>query len=471
MVRGDTAYVAFFDQGFYVLDIKNPADPKVVGHTFTPGNARVIELKGNLAYVTDWFAGVQVIDISDAYHPAIIGSYDTSGAAWGIGIKGDYAYIGDWWGGVAVLDIGSPASPTLAGHYHSPSQPRNQVMQVAVQGKFAYTANSATGLQVFDITNPLNPTWATGVDIKGTVNAIWLDGPVAYLAVDGGEDEGLVVANIRNPYQTHRIGGMNIVGGAQGVQVYGRRAYVASSRAGLMVMDVKNPGEPQRIAVYPSKLSDVWVDSERIFIATLDHGLEVLDMDLKPTSHYKTGHEAVLVRVRGDTVFLYEKSVGIRVLDISGENVRPIALFETGEALSDILLEDDLLYATGQQSGLMVVDISSLTQPKIQAIYPLTQRAVKVTLTNNTALLGGADIITAVKLQPPIILTKVGEKKLRAVIPKDMPIGAYNVVEVDAKGGQDRSRNALKVEMQRFSKPKITPEEFQRLLQEQRKLR
>ncbi len=521
VVRGDTAYVAFFDQGFYVLDIKNPADPKVLGHTSTPGNARVIELKGNLAYVTDWFAGVQVIDISDAHHPAIIGSYDTSGAAWGIGIKGDYAYIGDWWGGFAVLDISSPASPTLAGHYHAPSQPRNQVMQVAVQGrtsavgagragtaavqgrtsavgagdgmdaggratqgavagragtaaaqgKFAFTANSATGLQVFDITNPLNPTWATGVDINGTVNAIWLDGQVAYLAVDNGEDEGLVMADIRNPYQTHRIGGMSIVGGALGVQVHNGRAYVASSRAGLIVMDVKNPGHPQRIAVYPAKLNDVWVDNDRIFIATVDRGLEVLDMDLKPISRYKMSHEAVLVRARGDTAFLYEKGVGIRVLDVSGENVRPIALFETGEALSDIMLEDDLLYATGQQSGLMVVDISSLTQPEIQAIYPLTQRAGKVTLTNNTALLGGADIITAVKLQPPIILTKVGEKKLRAVIPKDMPIGAYNVVEVDAKGGKVRSRNALKIEMQRFSKPKITHEEFQRLLQEQRKLR
>ncbi|MEQ6341152.1 MAG: hypothetical protein M3A44_05720 [Gammaproteobacteria bacterium] len=469
VVRGDTAYVAFFDQGFYVLDIKNPAELKVLGHTSTPGNARVIELKGALAYVTDWFAGVQVIDISDAHHPAIIGSYDSSGAAWGIGIKGNYAYIGDWWGGFVVLDISNPASPALVGHYHAPSQPQNQVMQVAAQGKFAYTANSATGLQVFDITNHLNPTWATGLDINGTAKAVWLDGPVAYLAVEGGEDEGLVVADIRNPYQTHRIGGMKIVGGAQGVQVYNGRAYVASSRAGLIAMDVKNPGQPQHLAAYPAKLNDVWVDSNRIFIATVDRGLEVLDTVLKPILRYKTDHEFALVRARGDTVFLYEKGVGIHVLDVGVKNVRQIALFETGEELSGITLEDDVLYAAGQQSRLMAVDISSLTQPKIRAIYPLTQRVGKVTLTNNIALLGGADIITAVKLLPSIELTIIGEKKMQAIIPKDMPLGAYNIVQIDRNGGKEISHNALKIEMPRFSKPKITPEEFQRLLQEQKK--
>ncbi|MDX1252414.1 MAG: hypothetical protein IDH49_09260 [Gammaproteobacteria bacterium] len=463
VVRGNVAYAAFFDQGFYVLDISNPAQPKPLGHVATPGNARAIALQGDLAYVTDWFAGVQVIDVTDPTHPAIIGSYDTSGAAWGIGLKGDHAYIGDWWGGFAVLDISAPKRPALAGHYHA----RGQVTQVAAQGKFAFTANGANGMQVFDISNPLNPTWATGVDVEGTVRSIWLDGSLAYLAVDGGADEGLMRVDVRNPYQPHVVDKVKISGGALNARTHEGRAYVMTSR-GLVVVDGVDPAQTRPLAAY--KVNDVWGDNGRVFLAT-DHGLAMFDTRHKEKLHHKSTTEALLVRARGNEVFVHERGAGIRILDIAGGDFRQTGLFATDEPLSDLRLEGEILYATARDSGLLAINIADPAQPVIQAIYPLVQPATRIEISSGAALLGGGDIITSVRLLPPVAQTSAGDGKIQLEIPKDLPLGSYDLVRLRPDGGREVSRNALKIEMPRFSKPKITPEEFQRLLREQRKLR
>ena len=463
VVRGNIAYAAFFDQGFYVLDITNPAAPQQIGHTPTPGNARAIELKDNFAYVTDWFAGVQIIDISDNTAPTIVGEYDTSGAAWGIGIKGDYAYIGDWWGGFVTLDISNPKMPTLADHYHA----RGQILQIAAQGKFAYAAISNGGVQIFDITNPLNPTWVTGIEVDGVLKGLLLDGTQMYLAVGSGNDSGVVVVDISNPFQARRINRIAIEGGVQRLRIGAGRLYYINA-TGLGVIALGNPAQPQLLPGYAAKINDLWIDDKRIYLAT-DQGMEVLDVQLNVTSRYKIVREATLVRARGNTAFLYVAGLGIRVLNVADGTVRPISLFDPDELLSDLNLDDGVLYATGQDAPLLTIDITDLQRLKIQSLYPLAQPATGITLTNNTALLAGGDIITSVKLLPAAVITRRDKKDIRLTLPKGFPPGTYHAVSIAPNGKRSMGYNMLNIDMPRSTKPKITPEEFQRLLQEQRK--
>ncbi len=467
VVRGDTAYAAFFDQGFYVLDITNPATPQQIGHIPTPGNARVIELKDNFAYVTDWFAGVQVIDISNKTAPTIVGEYDTSGAAWGIGIKGDYAYIGDWWGGFAVLDISNPKMPTLADHYHA----RGQILQIAAQGKFAYAAIENGGVQIFDITNPLNPTWVTGMDVDGAIKGLLLDGTLIYIAVDSGNDSGVVVVDISNPFQARRINHIAIEGGVQRVKIGAGRLYFINAK-GLGVIDLGSPAQLRLLPGYAAKINDMWIDDKRIYLAT-DQGMDVLDVQLNVKSRYKIVREATLVRARGNAVFLYVAGLGMRVLDVTGieagATIRPLSFFDPDEILSDLTLEDGVLYATGQDAHLLAIDITDLQRLKIQSLYPLARPATGITITNNTALLAGNDIITSVKLLPPVVITRRDKKDIRLTLPKGLPAGTYHAVSIAPNGKRSMGYNMLNIEMSRAVKPKITPEEFQRLLQEQRK--
>lgn len=488
VIRGNTAYAAFFDQGFYVLDITNPAEPRKIGHTLTPGNARAIELKDHLAYVTDWFAGVQVIDVSNETAPVIVGGYDTRGAAWGIGIKGNYAYIGDWWGGFSVLDISNPKAPALADTYHI----RGPVLEIVAQGKFAYAAIENGGVQVFDITNPLNPTWMTGIEVDGAIGGLLLDGNTLYITVSTGNDAGLVLVDISNPFQIRRTTSLAIAGGVQRARIGAGRLYFINV-AGLGVMDLSNIARhgkitdcsrdaamrreqsqetiitnPPSCTHYTVKANDLWIDDKHIYLAT-DQGMDVLDMHLNVKMQYKIVREATLVRAHGNAVFLYVAGLGIRVLDISGNAVRPVSLFEPGEPLSDLALEDGVLYATGQRANLLAIDIENLARLKIQGIYPLTRPATGIKIINNTALLAGHDIIISVKLFPLAVITRRDKKEVRLTLPKGMPAGTYHAVNIAPSGKRSIGYNMLNIEIPRFSKPKITPEEFQRLLQEQKK--
>jgi len=463
VVRGDTAYAAFFDRGFYVLDISNPAQPRQIGHTPTPGNARGIALKDDLAYVTDWFAGIQVIDISNKRIPVIVGGYDTSGAAWGIAINGGHAYIGDWWGGFTVLDISNPAKPTLVDRY----QARGRVMHIAAQGKFAYAAMDNGGVHIFEITNPLNPTWITAAEVEGNISGLLLEGTVIYVAVGSGKDSGLVLIDVRNPFQARRTRHLAVEGGVQRIRSGMGRVYF-SGDYGLGVIDPSDPDRAKSWSNQAAKINDLWIEGKRILLAT-SQGLEVLDDQLNLKLHFQTAHPAGIVRARNNKVFLYGTALGMRVLDVSSAKVRPISSFAAAETLSDMIVEGDEIYATGTDGNLLVIDIAAPVRPRIKWMYPLTRPATGIKIINGAALLAGNDIITSVRLLPPVTVKRHGKKEIRVLLPKDMPSGTYDMVDIAPDGKASFSRNILNIETPRFSKPDITTEEFQQLLQEQRK--
>jgi len=463
VVGGDTAYAAFFDKGFYVLDISDPVNPRQIGYTPTPGNARGIALKDEFAYVTDWFAGIQVIDVSDKTAPVIVGEYDTGGAAWGIGIKGNHAYVGDWWGGFAVLDISNPKKPAQVDRY----QARGKVMQIAVQGKFAYAAMDNGGVQVFDITNPLNPTWMTSVEIDGNTTGLLLDGTMIHVAVGSGRDSGLVIIDASNPFQARRIKHIPVKGGVEHIAGGAGRLYFSNNR-GLGVIDMFDPDRARPWYVYAAKIYDLHVKDGRIFLAT-GRGMEVLDEKFRLKLRYQTRHPASMVRVQGTKAFLYGTKLGLRVLDMSGTKVRPVSSFEPAENLSGMALDGDVLYATGTNWNLLEVDISRLTALRIRGIYPLARPATGIKIADGNAFLAGNDIITSVKLLPPATLTRRAVREVRMLIPKELPAGSYDAVAIAPDGTRHISHNVLKIDIPVFSKPDITPEQFQQLLQEQRK--
>ncbi|MFZ2540785.1 MAG: hypothetical protein WAW75_03305 [Gallionella sp.] len=463
VVRGDTAYAAFFDRGFYVLDISHPELPRQIGHTSTPGNARGIALKDDLAYVTDWFAGIQVIDISDKTSPVIVGEYDTSGAAWGIGIKGDHAYIGDWWGGFAVLNIGDPKKPTQVDRY----QARGKVLQITAQGKFAYAAVDNGGVQIFDISNPLNPTWITSVEVDGNITGLLLEGTVIHAAVGKGQDSGLVVIDISDPYQAYRIRHINVVGGVQRIRSGTGRLYFSNSY-GLGVIDLSDPERSRAWFKLASEINDLWIEDGRVLLAT-GQGLEVLDDQLDVQLSYKAAHAASLVRARGEDVFLYGKELGVHVLNVSSTQVGLVSSFDPAEALSDMTVEQDLLYTTGSAGDLLAIDTADLTRFKISGIYPLTTPATGIKIINGMALLAGNDTVTAMKLLPLVAVTRRSKNEVRLNLPKEMPAGSYHAVDIATDGTRSISYNVLNIDMPNLSKPGVTLEEFQQLLQAERK--
>ncbi len=77
------------------------------GHRLGP--ARAVPMAGNYAYVAA--EGLLVIDISDPANPRLAGFYDQVGAANGVALAGHYAYMVNNTDGLQVIDVDNPANP------------------------------------------------------------------------------------------------------------------------------------------------------------------------------------------------------------------------------------------------------------------------------------------------------------------------------------------------------------------------
>jgi hypothetical protein len=157
-LRGDYAYVGV-GNGLEVLDVSDPAAPRVVGATPLPRQLHELELAGDYAYAlglptfpTLVNRPLMVIDIARPEAPRLVAMLELeAGADASLAVSGRYAYLG---GGPStrVFDLAEPTNPQqlatvgdLAGQ---------ALLDIAVAGRFLYGAAGAQGMRVFDVVDP-----------------------------------------------------------------------------------------------------------------------------------------------------------------------------------------------------------------------------------------------------------------------------------------------------------------------------
>jgi hypothetical protein len=111
---------------------------------------------------------------------------------------------------------------------------------------------------------------------RGPALAVAVSGNYAYLA---DEYAGVQVIDVSKPSNPQRIGGYDTSGRALGVAVLGNYAYVADYLAGLQVIDVSNPANPQRAGGNGSfDAYSVVVSGEKVYVGANPNGLAVLNL-------------------------------------------------------------------------------------------------------------------------------------------------------------------------------------------------
>lgn len=96
---------------FQVLDIAEPARPRVLGTLKGLGNTRQIYVAGTTAFVTARQDGLWLIDVSDGAKPAVISHYDTVEMATGIWASGQVAFVATRQYGIELVDVSDPRQP------------------------------------------------------------------------------------------------------------------------------------------------------------------------------------------------------------------------------------------------------------------------------------------------------------------------------------------------------------------------
>ena len=62
---------------------------------FSRGNANDVKVVGHYAYVALGRGGLTIVDVSNPAAPRLVGGYDTSGSAHGVAVADGYAYVAD----------------------------------------------------------------------------------------------------------------------------------------------------------------------------------------------------------------------------------------------------------------------------------------------------------------------------------------------------------------------------------------
>ncbi|OQX01839.1 MAG: hypothetical protein BWK80_59135, partial [Desulfobacteraceae bacterium IS3] len=278
-VSGTFAYIADSDVtdgkgGLQIIDIKDPANPEIIGSVATPGEASdaAVSVSGTTAYVANWYGGLQIIDVKDPANPQIIGSIDTLWYAKGVAVSGTTAYVADGDSGLQIIDVKDPAKPRIIGSIDTPGFAEG----VVVSGAFAYVADSDSGLQIIDIKDPANPRIISSIDMPGSARDVAVSGTTAYVA-DG--DSVLQIIDIRDPAKPQIIGSLErtALGYAFDVAVSGTTAYVADGyESGLQIIDISDPVKPQSIGSIDTlggQALGVAVSDGKVYVAARERGL------------------------------------------------------------------------------------------------------------------------------------------------------------------------------------------------------
>lgn len=313
VVDGNLAY-AVGGQGLHVVDVGEPAEPRLVGVLEGPMLASSVTVADSEAAVTG--CDLALLDIADPVKPRIDSRL---GAGWfprDLVIDGRLAYLLDGEAGLHVVDLDDPREPLDRHGARSHDRPATDM---AVRDRLAYLT-VGNGLQVLDLSDPGSPR-EVSVEIDGVANhgtnRIALDGDHAYVT---DAEIGLQVLDLRDPAAPHEVGRLEIPGRAADLVVQDGHAFVADDKGGgLLAVDLSDPTQPRQVGLLPlPSASAIAVAGRRAFVAGGDGFVHVVDIGNPSAMRWLGGARVpghgVGIAVAGDLVLVAGHRGGVSIL-------------------------------------------------------------------------------------------------------------------------------------------------------------
>ncbi|MDM8549333.1 hypothetical protein QUF72_04610 [Desulfobacterales bacterium HSG2] len=292
VVSGETAFVTTYRAGgFHIIDISDPASPRIIGsienHSY---RANLLTVSDGKAFVTDeHIQNLQIIDISNPADPEIISSFDNSAfRPSDITVSEGKAFVADMHGDILVVDISDPTDLEIIDRLISLGSATN----VAVSDGKVFVSNRHGGIQVIDVSDLLcrerdQRSDGTVIPMSELINPRigWFDTPgAAYdFVVSEGKafvadgHGGLQIIDIRNP-SWPRIGSFYMPE-AFSLAISGEMAVVGWG-GNILVTDISNPADPQYVASprIQGRAYDIALSEGKAFVASGKSGLQIIDI-------------------------------------------------------------------------------------------------------------------------------------------------------------------------------------------------
>lgn len=274
VVDGNYAYLATNDaqKGLNIIDITNPATPKIVSSVYLAGGKGVyIKKNGDYIYesIMDATKGFAIINVANPTNPFYTKIIKMSRFANSIDTKDNYIYVGidKASKGLKVYDVTSKTAPILKKTIIFP----DAVRAIKIDGNNAYVGlyDDRWGLRVLNISDPLNIIQINASNVGEEVNAMAISGNILFIGTEtrSGHDyddyyyyyyyyyynyynhhgrNSLKVVDISSPQHPVLLTSIDTGGQIRDLAIFGDYLYAAvdRTRSGLAVINISNPYSP-----------------------------------------------------------------------------------------------------------------------------------------------------------------------------------------------------------------------------------
>ncbi len=253
------------------------------------------------------------------------------------------------------------------------SQIGGNTQAIAVSGDITW-AGIGLSLTSVDISDPSAPKMlGKSAPFTDTIQDIFIQGKTAFVAAGSA---GLQIVDITNPAQPNILASIQSASFAEGIAVLGKTAYLANGATGINIIDVSDPKKPLQIStVNPDYYAfDIVCAGKYAYIAAGESGLLVLDIkdpsQPKEIAQLDTKGYAYEVVQSIRNLYIADAWEGVQVVDITNpaKPVLTTSIPTTGWSLGVSLSGKQLVSANGSQ-GFDLFDVSDPKKPVLQSTY------------------------------------------------------------------------------------------------------
>ena len=376
-VDADTAYVADGEGGVHLIAINSPTAPRIIKTLGGFTNARKVHIADGKVYVLDNERGLLVfnqLDTQNAATPRPRRFFKTAGIPLHISIAEDAVNLSDSRQGLHIL------KPSPLGNFVT------EGIVPLLAHDFVVTATGTTyvaggNFRVVNIQaqaeNPPAPVpralqqeIIASLDTPGSATGIQLHNDTVYLA---DRQAGLLLINVRKPQQPQWLSSQPTFGNANDVALWNNFAYVADGKGGIQTIDVSTPHAPKWTHRYAADGTAYGLDvvaeqpnGERtVYIANGAGGLKTVELT---TPHTGTVTQTLPLPASATTVRvarlkstptgefrrgLVATETGMSIVNLAGNTL--VTHITTASPVTDIALHEDYAYLCAE--SLIVADL------------------------------------------------------------------------------------------------------------------
>ncbi|MDO8335677.1 MAG: kelch repeat-containing protein, partial [Candidatus Saccharibacteria bacterium] len=221
-----------------------------------------------------------------------------------------------------------------------------------------------------------DPTLKGTYDTSGGARGVQVSGKYAYVADD---TSGLQIIDVSVPTSPTLVSTYNTSGSALGIKVAGNYAYVADGTAGLLIIDISNPTSPQLISSIdtPGNAYDIDISGQYAYLADAGVGLQIINISnpMSPliVKTFNTSGNSFGVYISGKYAYVADETPGLLILDISNPfSPFRAGVYNTAGAADDVYVSGKYAYVADNTNGLQIINVSNPTAPTLAGSYGTT---------------------------------------------------------------------------------------------------